>query len=97
MRGQVGVVVTTSRSRPGGREGLFGRFGSAVAVFFAVGMFCCGATRRSGARFAVTPANRSVSAIAGWRIMPAYVVAVVVILSLLTRGSCQPDRVAGPT
>jgi peptidoglycan/LPS O-acetylase OafA/YrhL len=84
----IGVVVTHVAFQTGHSSGvtgrLFGRFDLAVAVFFALSGFLlwrghAAAARHLGARPATGHYLRSRVV----RIMPAYVVAVVVILSLL--------------
>ncbi|VBA33214.1 O-acetyltransferase OatA [Mycobacterium innocens] len=84
----IGVVVTHAAFQTGHSSGvtgrLFGRFDLAVAVFFALSGFLlwrghAAAARDSGPRPRTGHYLRSRAV----RIMPAYVVAVVVILSLL--------------
>ncbi|EUA31179.1 acyltransferase domain protein [Mycobacterium xenopi 3993] len=81
------VVVTHVAFQTGHSSGvdgrLFARFDFAVAVFFALSGFCCGVGTRRRARPGPPPATGHYLRSRVVRIMPGYVVAVVVILCLL--------------
>src|ERR1700761_6471889 len=84
----IGVVVTHvafQTGRSGGVDGrLFGRFDLAVAVFFALSGFLLWRGHAAAARgLAPHPSTGHYLRSRVVRIMPAYVVAVVVILTLL--------------
>jgi len=88
----IGVVIThvafdTGHSR--GVDGrLFGRFDLAVAVFFALSGFLLWRSHAAAARgLAPRPATGHYLRSRVVRIMPAYLVAVVVILTLLPDGN----------
>ncbi|WP_156618280.1 acyltransferase [Mycobacterium sp. 852013-51886_SCH5428379] len=92
----IGVVVTHVAFQTGHTEGVdgrfFGRFDLAVAVFFALSGFLLWRGHAAAARGlrAIPPTGHYLRSRLV-RIMPGYLVAVVVIMSLL------PDRVADPT
>ncbi len=88
----VGVVVTHvafDTGHNGGVDGrLFGRFDLAVAVFFALSGFLLWRSHAAAARgLAPRPASGHYLRSRIVRIMPAYLVAVVVILTLLPQGN----------
>jgi peptidoglycan/LPS O-acetylase OafA/YrhL len=88
----IGVVVTHVAFETGHSAGidgrLFGRFDLAVAVFFALSGFLLWRSQAAAARgLAPRPATGHYLRSRVVRIMPAYVVAVVVILTLLPDGN----------
>ena len=88
----IGVVVTHVAFETGHSAGidgrLFGRFDLAVAVFFALSGFLLWRSQAAAARgLAPRPATGHYLRSRVVRIMPAYVVAVVVILTLLPEGN----------
>ncbi|WP_422749911.1 acyltransferase family protein [Mycobacterium sp. WMMD1722] len=92
----IGVVVTHVAFQTGHTEGVdgrfFGRFDLAVAVFFALSGFLLWRGHAAAARgLRSTPPTGHYLRSRLVRILPGYLVAVVVIMSLL------PDRVPDPT
>src|SRR6201992_567809 len=88
----IGVVVTHVAFQTGHSSGvdgrLFGRFDLAVAVFFALSGFLLWRSHAAAARGLVPrPATGHYLRSRVIRIMPAYLVAVVVILTLLPDGN----------
>jgi len=88
----IGVVVTHVAFETGHSAGvdgrLFGRFDLAVAVFFALSGFLLWRSHAAAARgLGPRPASGHYLRSRVVRIMPAYVVAVVVILTLLPDGN----------
>jgi peptidoglycan/LPS O-acetylase OafA/YrhL len=88
----IGVVITHVAFDTGHARGvdgrLFGRFDLAVAVFFALSGFLLWRSHAAAARgLAPRPATGHYLRSRVVRIMPAYVVAVVVILTLLPDGN----------
>ncbi|WP_343572308.1 acyltransferase [Mycobacterium sp.] len=88
----IGVVITHVAFDTGHASGfdgrLFGRFDLAVAVFFALSGFLLWRSHAAAARgLAPRPATGHYVRSRVVRIMPAYLVAVVVILSLLPDGN----------
>ena len=96
----VGVVVTHVAFQTGHTGGvagrLFGRFDLAVAVFFALSGFLLWRGHAAAARgMRPIPATGHYLRSRLIRIMPAYLVAVVVILTPAARREGRPDRLAG--
>src|ERR1700738_967148 len=88
----IGVVITHVAFDTGHSSGidgrLFGRFDLAVAVFFALSGFLLWRSHAAAARgLASRPSTGHYLRSRGVRIMPAYLVAVVVILTLLLDGN----------
>src|ERR1700734_1519893 len=88
----IGVVITPvafHTGHSGGFDGrLFGRFDLAVAVFFALSGFLLWRSHAAAARgLAARPPTGHYLRSRVVRIMPAYLVAVVVILTLLPDGN----------
>src|SRR6201996_9537329 len=88
----IGVVITHvafDTGHYGGVDGrLFGRFDLAVAVFFALSCFLLWRSHAAAARgLASRPSTAHYLRSRVVRIMPAYLVAVVVILTLLPDGN----------
>src|ERR1700753_1797137 len=88
----IGVVITHvafDTGHYGGGDGrLFGRFDLAVAVFFALSGFLLWRSHAAAARgLASRPSTSHYLRSRVVRIMPAYLVAVVVILTLLPDGN----------
>ena len=97
----IGVVITHVAFQTGHSSGvagrLFGRFDLAVAVFFALSGFLLWRGHAAAARgLAPRPPTGHYLRSRVVRIMPAYLVAVVVILTLLPDADhAEPDGVAG--